>query len=1782
MQNRKSYFSFQSNRLNIKQRNKIFYSFILLIFSLMGSVYAQNYFDLDTKDSLFRIENQRFGESVSIPANGYNNGEPMLYQCAGSIPYSAARFELQKTTDGYYILYHPSTNQYLSSPDNNEGSKLTLSPNSTGYDKQWKIELVDPKGYYSIKSRSSGFYLSSFYDFNSAWNPTLTRLKEGKILQKTFQANNKDFLWAIDPQRPDVINCIGISQIGWSPKAHKLAIYNSTSQLNYNPDFTVKKGGATVLSGKAVEFINQDGTKSKYYLSYYIMNLSSLTAEGEYELSVNGETTKFVINNDAYWKIRHRYGNDTTRFNQFFDPEFGFMTNWGRMSNWYYDYRTIEYTTPGNKVTWNYPNWQKINVVDGYPDHNTYTDLNRHLDNFAMGKGWNHTDQQWCFFYPTALNLRLLADVWRYNKDPQAVEGIKNEIIYGVDSVLGLQHTDGSFPQTTYGDNAYTGTVAALGNALAAAYDSLMQFDPAKAALAKQGAEKAWSWVENHNSVGDWVPYGTQFYRYGFAQERMALNVELYRITGDSKYKNIADNMILNSKYDNMGCWVSTSGTRFPGEEFYPSNSSTWGLFRYYDVATQNVKDKIAGLIDAFCKKWGADISVLGPYNEGSIRTFGDSYNYAYNAVVFFKTYEMFGDKYAQVYDLAQKRTDWLFGYNHFATSFAFGCGDIFASQGYGSGYYFGRLVPGIIIEDANADPYKITASNHSYNIGESGAGSQLLLMLTLELRERLKNSEPKCVTMYPNTGYAGNAIKFPLGKWKGSLIRSEGMELSDIESMKIPSGYSVIAYEDDSLSVSPTTYNADTNDLGGKNNKIKSFEIIDNNTNSNPVITSVSPADGSEHASNSGIAFSVQASDPEDGNIQDGNISWYSNLAGFIGNGASLNAVLADGAHKITVTVKDSQQAAATKSIIIYVGGKTFAPEANKDGFVTAFNKPLTVSAPGVLENDVDVNGLPLTAFKKSDPQHGTLNLNSDGSFTYSPASGFSGIDSFTYAANNGSKESDPVIVSVRVLNSSDSVPVSISDCVLWLDGSDVNASGVQPDVNQVVTTWRDKSGNNNNAVGTALLGNHTINGLPVLTMDGFNDNFIFNKFTNIRTVFWVVKEDSIQDHFLLGDDQEYQFHRGAGSIWAAYAGDMVKGGQTRLDRQVVDGLQTNLTAGQPALISLVTSGNATASRFSRDRDEYSRTWSGDVAEIIIYTRDLSSSEVSSVEDYLYNKWFAAPSKHSLTVNSGTGSGSYNVNENVNIQANSAPAGQVFDAWTGDVSYVADTSSESTVVVMPDKNITVTATYKSPGNTYSISGNVSGDVSAGVTISAGGKSAVTDGSGNYTISGLADGSYTVTPTLAGYTFAPANQSTTISGGNVTGINFTATSTGGTTYSVSGTVTGDVSAGVTVSVDTSHSAVTDGSGNYTISGLADGSYTVTPSLAGYTFAPATASATVSGADVTGIDFTATSTGGTTYSVSGTVSGDVSAGVTVRIDAGHTAVTDGSGNYTISGLPDGTYTVTPSLSGYTFAPASQSATVSGADVTGINFTSTTSGGGGGITDPTDIAGCNLWLDGADPKADGSAVTGALDAWKNKADTSNFAYQVDGTKQPEVVANGLNGHSLLRFVGGDQSYPIVDSSLGGTSISNINTIFWVIKESATLAADTCPFFLGNSGTSVFHRGIGDVNAGYAFDGKYWDNDWASDEVKNGQTYLDGVAVDGTNDVFPSGGYHIVSLVLTGPVEVDSISQDRNGAYGLRSWLGDIAEIITYDSALSDTDRQSVEAYLNAKWFVNAPST
>ena len=80
---------------------------------------------------------------------------------------------------------------------------------------------------------------------------------------------------------------------------------------------------------------------------------------------------------------------------------------------------------------------------------------------------------------------------------------------------------------------------------------------------------------------------------------------------------------------------------------------------------------------------------------------------------------------------------------------------------------------------------------------------------------------------------------------------------------------------------------------------------------------------------------------------------------------------------------------------------------------------------------------------------------------------------------------------------------------------------------------------------------------------------------------------------------------------------------------------------------------------------------------------------------------------------------------------------------------------------------------------------------------------------------------------------------------------------------------------------------------------------------------------------------------TTFSISGTVSGAVSSGVTITLSGTSSATTqtDANGNYSFSSLANGTYTVTPTLTGYTFTPTSSTKTVSGSSITAVDFVAT---------------------------------------------------------------------------------------------------------------------------------------------------------------------------------------------------------------------------------------------------
>ena len=221
------------------------------------------------------------------------------------------------------------------------------------------------------------------------------------------------------------------------------------------------------------------------------------------------------------------------------------------------------------------------------------------------------------------------------------------------------------------------------------------------------------------------------------------------------------------------------------------------------------------------------------------------------------------------------------------------------------------------------------------------------------------------------------------------------------------------------------------------------------------------------------------------------------------------------------------------------------------------------------------------------------------------------------------------------------------------------------------------------------------------------------------------------------------------------------------------------------------------------------------------------------------------------------------------------------------------------------------------------------------------GKTATADANGNYSFTGLANGSYSVTPSKSGVTFTPSSLLVTVNGADVTATIFTATIQ---TFSISGTVTPAASGSgtnVALSGASTQSTTVDSTGNYSFSGLSSGLYTVTPGKSGFTFSPGVLPVTISGGNVTGVNFSI-SAQPPTFRISGTIS-PASAGagslVTLSGAASFTTTADASGTYSFTSLSNGSYTVTPSSTAATFSPTNQAVVISNSNVGSVNFTAT---------------------------------------------------------------------------------------------------------------------------------------------------------------------------------------------------------------------------------------------------
>jgi hypothetical protein len=200
-------------------------------------------------------------------------------------------------------------------------------------------------------------------------------------------------------------------------------------------------------------------------------------------------------------------------------------------------------------------------------------------------------------------------------------------------------------------------------------------------------------------------------------------------------------------------------------------------------------------------------------------------------------------------------------------------------------------------------------------------------------------------------------------------------------------------------------------------------------------------------------------------------------------------------------------------------------------------------------------------------------------------------------------------------------------------------------------------------------------------------------------------------------------------------------------------------------------------------------------------------------------------------------------------------------------------------------------------------------------------------------------------------------------------------------------------------------------------------------------------------------------------------------------------------------------------------------------------------------PTDLTGLQLWVHGSA----GLPASRYIDLWADQSGNENDLVQANGLRAPIRASNAQNGLPGVRFDG-------ANDYLDFDRITTIRTVFWVLRDASTEPG--VRYLLGDSNYNYFTGGE--------------DSLWATNvhgNIRNGQTRLNSMLLVDPSSTPRPQQVSMLSLITTGSVYANRFSQ-YGGVVGT-SWNGDLLELIIYDRALTDTQRQDVENYLNERY-------
>ena len=236
------------------------------------------------------------------------------------------------------------------------------------------------------------------------------------------------------------------------------------------------------------------------------------------------------------------------------------------------------------------------------------------------------------------------------------------------------------------------------------------------------------------------------------------------------------------------------------------------------------------------------------------------------------------------------------------------------------------------------------------------------------------------------------------------------------------------------------------------------------------------------------------------------------------------------------------------------------------------------------------------------------------------------------------------------------------------------------------------------------------------------------------------------------------------------------------------------------------------------------------------------------------------------------------------------------------------------------------------------------------------------------------------------------------------------------------------------------------------------------------------------------------------------------------------------------------------------------------------------GGSSAFDPTTIAGCVGWFRGSDLATITDAGAGAVSQWANKV--GNSWNLTEATNRPTTGVNTLNGKNVIKFVGASSQKLASTARQWASASDGALSVFVVFKPASV------------SGT----QSIVDFDSEGSF-GTRMDQAVRLDGTTPQAVRIAGGVVIESGPSVASGTAYVASMVhgasaielwINGTSNGSSAIGSANGTStaplglghhpgGAGFYTGDVAEIIVYNVALGTTDRQTVEAGLNAEYAV-----